>query len=104
MPLPPTLVHGTCQFSMWTPNPLSIYVFNHLQQRCQCSQLPRLTPTDANPTSGMEILYSPTQIRGSSCEYEQGLCGDGHSCPSGVSSSPICSKLPLHPRAAGELR
>jgi hypothetical protein len=55
-------MHGTCQFPVWIPNPLSISVFNCLQQQCQRSPYPAPPPTDANPTSGMEILYSPAQI------------------------------------------
>jgi hypothetical protein len=55
-------MHGTCQFPVWIPNPLSIYVFNCLQQQYQRSPCPAPPPTDANPTYGMEILYSPAQI------------------------------------------
>jgi hypothetical protein len=55
-------MHGTCQFPVWTPNPLSIYVFNCLQLQYQRSPYPAPPPTDANPTYGMEILYSPAQI------------------------------------------
>jgi hypothetical protein len=55
-------MHGTCQFPVWIPNPLSISVFNCLQQQYQRSPYPAPPPTDANPTYGMEILYSPAQI------------------------------------------
>ena len=48
---------------MWMTGALSIYVFNYLQQGYQPSPLPGRASTDANPTSGMEILYSPAQIR-----------------------------------------